>query len=56
MTNKYRKLSLCDGSSVRHTVDYLIAMLPIYFWSIFAFGAPGTHFVLAVSFSATVIL
>ena len=56
MKKKTERLVLAAGSLARDTLDYLIALIPVYLWSIFAFGIPDVHRVLALSFSTSFIL
>ena len=55
MKKKTERLVLAAGSPARDTLDYLIALIPVYLWSIFAFGIPDVHRVLALSFSTSFI-
>lgn len=56
MKKKTNRCVLVAGSPARDTFDYLIALLPVYIWSVFAFGVMDTNRVLAISFSASFVL
>ncbi len=56
MKKQNERYTLSAGSPARDTADFLIALLPIYFWSIFAFGVFNVNSVLAVTISACIVL
>ncbi len=43
------------GTPARWSADYLIALIPVYCWSLFAFGAWQTHLQLATSLVASIV-
>ncbi len=52
----HRRIVHCMGTPARWAADYLIALLPIYCWSIFAFGAWNTHLQLSVSLMTCIVI
>ena len=56
MNKKTSRCVLVAGSPARDTFDYLIALLPIYFWGIFAFGIFDVNRILSISFGASFVL
>ena len=55
MKKKSDRVRFHFGTPATMTADYLIALLPVYFWSIYAFGAWSTHYLLSLSFTASLV-
>lgn len=46
----------CAGTPARFTADYFIALLPIYIWSIYLFGAWSVHLILSTALLSSLVL
>ena len=55
MKRSNKRLTNCAGTPWHFADDYLLALIPVYLWGIYAFGGANVHFVLAVSLLCSVL-